>query len=38
MRDAVAHTSLLTDVAKARLTGVYENIKGRLRALLAGGA
>lgn len=33
-RDALAHTSLLTDLAKQRLTAVYENIKGRLRKLL----
>jgi len=31
MRDAVAHTALLTDGAKGRLTMVYENIKGRIR-------
>jgi len=35
IRDAVAHTSLLTDAAKNKLTSVYENIKGRVRALLA---
>lgn len=35
MRDAIAHTSLLTDVAKNRLTAVYENIKARVRALLS---
>lgn len=35
LRDAVAHTALLTDVAKAKLTSVYENIKGRIRTLLA---
>lgn len=35
VRDAVAHTALLTDVAKAKLTSVYENIKGRVRTLLA---
>jgi hypothetical protein len=35
IRDALAHTSLLTDLAKARLTAVYENIKGRVRSLLA---
>lgn len=35
VRDAVAHTALLTDVAKAKLTSVYENIKARVRALLA---
>ena len=36
LRDAVAHTALLTDVAKTKLTSVYENIKGRVRSLLAG--
>jgi len=36
MRDALAHTALLTDLAKNRLTTVYENIKGRVRALLSG--
>jgi len=35
MRDAVAHTALLTDEAKERLRTVRENIKGRIRALLA---
>ena len=35
MRDAVMHTSLLTDVAKAKLKAVYENIKARLRTLLS---
>lgn len=35
MRDALAHTALLTDVAKNRLTTVYENIKARIRALLS---
>ena len=35
MRDAVAHTSLLTNTAKYRLTMVYENIKGRIKILLA---
>lgn len=34
MRDAVAHTSLLTDEAKAKLTSVYNNIKGRIKTLL----
>ncbi len=34
IRDALAHTALLTDAAKNRLTSVYENIKGRLRTLL----
>jgi len=36
IRDALAHTALLTDVAKQKLTTVYENIKGRIRALLSG--
>ena len=35
MRDAVAHTALLTDVAKLKLTSVYENIKGRVNVLLS---
>jgi hypothetical protein len=35
IRDAMAHTALLTDKAKAKLTTVYENIKGRLRALFS---
>jgi len=34
MRDAVAHTSLLSDAAKQKLTAVYENIKGRIKTLL----
>lgn len=37
MRNAVVHTALLTDIAKDRLTLVYENIKGRIRRLLFGG-
>lgn len=36
MRDAIAHTALLTDLAKRKLTTVYENIKGRIKALLSG--
>jgi hypothetical protein len=36
MRDAVAHTALLTTAAKERLRTVRENIKGRIRTLLAG--
>jgi len=36
IRDALAHTALLTDVAKKKLTTVYENIKGRIKALLSG--
>lgn len=35
VRDALAHTALLTDAAKNRLTVTYENIKARLRKLLA---
>jgi hypothetical protein len=35
IRDALAHTALLTDLAKRRLTTVYENIKGRIKTLLA---
>lgn len=34
MRDAVGHTSLLTDPAKMHLTVTYENIKGRVKALI----
>lgn len=34
MRDALAHTALLTGVAKNKLTSVYENIKGRVNKLL----
>lgn len=34
-RDAMAHTALLTDEAKTKLTTVYENIKGRLRTLFS---
>jgi hypothetical protein len=36
MRDAVAHTALLTDDAKAKLKSVRANIKGRVRTLLSG--
>lgn len=36
MRNAVGHTALLTDIAKQRLTLVYENIKGRIKRLLSG--
>jgi len=35
MRDAVAHTSLLSAPAKAKLTSVYENVKARLVRLLS---
>jgi len=34
IRDAVAHTALLTDAAKNRLTTVRENIRGRVRTIL----
>ncbi len=34
MRDAMAHTALLTNEAKKRLTAVRENIKGRVKSLL----
>ncbi|MBN2133280.1 MAG: ATP-binding protein [Sedimentisphaerales bacterium] len=37
IRDAVAHTALLTDAAKKKLASVRENIKGRVRALLSAG-
>ena len=33
IRDALAHTSLLTDDAKGKLTSVYKNIKARLKTL-----
>lgn len=36
IRDALAHTALLTDVAKTRLRTVRENIKARIRTLLTG--
>lgn len=35
-RDALMHTALLSDQAKASLTATYENIKGRLKELLRG--
>lgn len=35
IRDAMAHTALLTDEAKTKLTTVYENIKGRLWTLFS---
>ncbi|GHT57320.1 hypothetical protein FACS18945_1320 [Bacteroidia bacterium] len=35
IRDALAHTSLLTDVAKRQLTATYENIKARIKTLLS---
>ena len=37
IRDAVAHTALLTDEAKTKLTTVRENIKARVRTLLSAG-
>ncbi|MDD5489289.1 MAG: ATP-binding protein [Candidatus Moranbacteria bacterium] len=37
IRDAVAHTALLTDAAKNKLATVYENIKGRIKTLLFDG-
>lgn len=36
IRDAVAHTALLTMEAKVKLTSVYSNIKERVRKLLSG--
>ena len=35
IRDALAHTALLTNEAKQKLTTVYANIKGRVRTLLS---
>jgi hypothetical protein len=35
VRNAVGHTGVLTDNAKSHLPLVFENIKGRLRALLS---
>jgi hypothetical protein len=37
IRDAVAHTALLTDPAKRKLTSVRENIKGRVKEILGEG-
>lgn len=34
IRDALAHTALLSDLAKLRLTSTYENIKARIRKIL----
>ena len=34
IRDALMHTSLLTEAAKQKLSSVYENIKGRIKKLL----
>ncbi len=35
IRDAVAHTALLTDTAKTKLSTVRENIKGRVKTILS---
>jgi hypothetical protein len=35
VRDAVAHTALLTDAAKKKLSTVRENIKGRVKTILS---
>lgn len=35
IRDALAHTALLTSQAKSKLTSVYENIKARVKTLLS---
>ena len=35
IRDALMHTSLLTDEAKRRLTTIYDNIKSRIKELLS---
>ena len=35
IRDGLAHTARLTDLAKQKLTTVYENIKGRIKTLLS---
>lgn len=35
VRDAMAHTALLTDLAKTKLNLTYENIKARVKALLS---
>ena len=37
IRDAVAHTALLTNEAKKKLTTVRENIKARVKTLLSAG-
>lgn len=34
IRDALAHTALLTDEAKEKLTSVFRNIRGRIKTLL----
>ena len=35
IRDALAHTALLTDEAKTKLNTVYANIRERIRTLLS---
>lgn len=35
IRDGLAHTALLTDLAKQKLNTVYENIKSRIKTLLS---
>lgn len=35
LRDALMHTSLLSDAAKTKLTSVFDNIKGRVKTLLS---
>ncbi|QQG52736.1 MAG: ATP-binding protein [Candidatus Falkowbacteria bacterium] len=35
IRDALAHTALLTDAAKSKLTSVYNNIKERVNVLIS---
>ncbi len=35
IRDAVAHTALVTDLAKTKLNMVFENIKARIKALFS---
>ena len=35
IRNAMAHTALLTDEAKIKLTSIYDNIKARVRSLLS---
>ena len=34
IRDAVAHTALLTDDAKEKLRTIYKNIRGRINKLI----
>ena len=35
VRDALMHTALLTDMAKRKLTTIYDNIRGRIKTLLS---